>query len=335
MSQINLLELKNRLESLQGFVLSHTETAHSADQLDNIAYLSQAIDFVAANGEEVNQEQANTETQLDFEIAQKRPFEFNYSCTPTFIIGYRRSGTTLLSSLMNSHSKFASIPENYLGSELAESTSLHLISQISFALGTHPSLYWAYLSKMIDEIYLRFLEEHGIQKPRWFAKEFRGGAQLQKLDYIFGHQPKYIFLTRHGLDVAHSCAERYPERGDFDHQGRLLHGYLAEWIEASEYSKDLCELYPERCLQLKYEDLVADPASTMQQVFEFLDESHEPEIFERVKRQEHVGVSGDHKIHSTGYEVNANSVNKWSQWPEPLKQQLLRKATATLERLGY
>jgi hypothetical protein len=335
MEDITFSTIKEKLEKLQIFV-SNTVTENNKelvrDQLENIEFLSNAVNAVAAQGEEVKEEVASL---VDDEINQLCRHKAKYSCTPTFIIGFRRSGTTLLSAILDSHSKFGSVPENYMAGISADSEELFNLSKIAFRMETPPDLFWANYTKTIDECYQRFLTLTGKNKERWVSKEFFTPQRLSKLDYIFGYQSKFIYLVRHGFDVSYSCAKRFPERGVFAHLGNLLPGYLDEWTEANELTLEFAQSIPDRCHIIRYENLVNEPVKELNRLFEFLGEDFEPEIFERMRTEEHPGVTGDHKIYATDFKIRNDKGVNWKNWPEPLQNRLFNIAGNTLQKLGY
>lgn len=336
MENLSYHTLKERLHEVQTFIEEIDPSLSNKDvksQLENISYFSQALDHISARGEEVKDE--NIQTFVDGEINKVSKLINNFSCVPTFIVGNRRSGTTLLSALLDSHSSFCSIPENFMANDIASSKEMTSLCAKAFEMGTSPEEFWGVQAKLIDNVYQRFVSQSGNDKKRWVCKEIYNSVNLDKIDYIFDYQPKYIYLVRHGIDVSYSCAKRFPERAELRHQGNFMKGYLQEWVDNNELVMDFYEQNQERCYFIKYEDLVSNPEAELKKLLLFLDEKFEPEIFARMKSQDHPGVTGDHSIYSTGFEIQKGKGVKWENWPEPVKNHLLKIAKNTLRRLNY
>lgn len=329
--------LKERLEGLEDF-LKNVESSEShsdiKQQLESINYLSGVVDFISGYGEEVKEEEHSS--FVDEELGQIAQSSHNYSCQPTFIIGMRRSGTTLLSALLDSHSQFCSIPENFMLQNMMSSDNLKAICEKAYrSLEISPEIFWANQTKVIDNLYLEFMKYTESNKKRWFTKELFSANNLDKIDYIFNYQAKFIYIVRNGFDVSYSCAKRFPERGNFLHQGNYLKGYLREWVDNNELTMDFYERNPERCYLIKYEELTQNPETELIKLFKFLGEDYEPDLLDKMKTEDHHGVTGDHKIYSTGFEVQKGRGANWQDWPEPIKQQLFKMAESTLRRLNY
>jgi hypothetical protein len=126
-------------------------SAEAEIQLNNLKILTDVIEqFLVQKGRD-----ASLDGSHDAEIHRKpthrnRPF----SCTPTFIIGSRRSGTTLLAYLLNASKNIFALPENFLAGTIAKDDSLIGIGQ-TLKLILHepfPRYLWR-LAHMCDELY--------------------------------------------------------------------------------------------------------------------------------------------------------------------------------------
>ena len=267
---------------------------------------------------------------------------------PVFIIGHWRSGTTLLSWLLNSHPRFASVPENQLLMSLCGAAA---VSREPYRAPLLP-LVWAYQSvQFLGEERLRYFERYGELvesvfddytrrqgKERWVAKELLLHRSLDLLDLVFGYRCRFIYIHRHGLDVALSASERFGARDGAPQLGAStfdLETYLGYWVEQNGAYMDFAERNPGRCHRLRYEDFVLAPEVEGKKLFAFLDEPWPETILEDMQRQDHHEGLGDNKIFETGGRIDPHRRELWKTLPPHIVRQLGRAADPMLARLGY
>jgi len=259
-----------------------------------------------------------------------------FSDRPIFIVGNRRSGTTLLSYLINATDNICALPEAFFGQAIVESQRLFAVGHsLAYVLNEPFHGFVIRLGKLLDEIYTRYAAAN--HKSRWAAKELFISNRLDLLDQMFDYRAKFLYVIRHGFDVAYSCASRFPKRDGlrFDPSTSLnLDVFLNEWINNNEATMDFYERNRARCLLVRYEDLTMSPEAVGQRVFDFLGERWRPSSLEAMEEQQLRPMMGDHKIICRGLRIQTSN-SSWKDWPAGLKRTLARKANATLERLGY
>lgn len=259
-----------------------------------------------------------------------------FSPEPVFIIGHKRSGTTLLLYLLNCSDGISALPETDLAGEVAQCDKLiQLGTSLKRILAEPFPTYLRRLGQLVDAVYRASAERNG--KRRWAAKELVIPHRLDVLDAMFDYRARFVYAIRHGFDVAWSCACRFPMRNaiPLSEDASLGVGvYLNEWIRANELTLDFCERNAERCCLVKYEDLVADPVGWGRTLYEFVGERWQSTVLEQMAEQQLSSFMGDNKIYKTrGRIVPSPSV--WRDWPRALQASLGRRANPTLERLGY
>jgi len=274
------------------------------------------------------------------QIAREPRKDIGFSARPTFIIGNIRSGTTLLSWLLDSHPNIACGPETNLCSfasmAVPEGPTIfdYLAAQLE-PLGETRNQLGNRFARLIDSVFHDYAVRRG--KKRWVDKELFVSDSYHLIDAIFGYNAQYIFIARHGLDAALSAAEA--ERLRHEHvRGHPLVIELRRWVASNENAMDFMELNPKRVHFVRYEDLVTDPKLTAQRIFEFLEEPFIDTILDDMKRvphEPHVDAAGDTKIQMTGGNIDATRRNYWREWPQELIAQVARIANPTLLRLGY
>lgn len=287
--------------------------------------------------------------QAKEEIERRPRPDLQLGSRPTFLLGFRRSGTTLLAWLLDSHPNIAIVPENLLSHLLfgerggrpleLEERPVPLVRacQNLADLGETRSRFLGRIAQLMDGVFLDYAARLG--KKRWVEKELFIPRSLDLLDAVFGYKAQYLYVVRHGLDAAFSASERFgwrqgtPLTRESSHN---LRNYLRFWVEDNELFADFYELNQERCLLVRYEELVTRPEPMARRIFEFLGEPWHPTLFEDMQRLDHHGRLGDNKILAMGgAKIDPHRRERWKSWPPALVRQLGRMADPTLVRLGY
>jgi len=268
---------------------------------------------------------------------------------PTFMLGSRRSGTTLFGWLLDSHPNIAMLPENLLSHLLfgeRETRPLEIYEHPGPLVRAYQNLadmgetrpqFLGRIAQLMDGVFSDYAARQG--KRRWVEKEIASPRSLDLLDAVFGYEAQYLYVVRHGVDAAFSASERFgwnqgtPLTRDSSHN---LRNYLRFWVDNNEMFADFCELNRERCLLVRYEELVTCPEPVARRIFEFLGEPWQPTIVEDMERLSHHSRMGDNKILAMGGgRIDPNRRERWKSWPPELVRQLGRMADPTLVRLGY
>ena len=254
---------------------------------------------------------------------------------PIFIIGNRRSGTTLLAYLLNASSNICALPENFLAGTVASADALITVGHRMMTSMSEPfPRYLVRLGQFVDSFYSAYATN--LSKSRWVSKELFVPGRLDLLDAMFDYRAQFVFIVRHGLDVAYSCSSRFPGRDGppLNRNTSLdVETYLNEWIENTEATMDFYERNSGRCFFMRYEDLGVSPKGVGKRLFDFLDEQWDDGLLSRMQDQELSGM-GDNTILSRGSSI-ATSRQVWKSWPSSLLKSLARRADPILHRVGY
>jgi tetratricopeptide (TPR) repeat protein len=285
LSELNAIDQSKLKNNPQAYTKMLFERATIEDRLKN--YDAAYADFVSANaikseslGVPYSSEADNRYHQLLRDVYNKENLKQlskledknNDEIRPIFIVGFPRSGTTLLEQILASHSKVSA------GDELVfiEETR----NQIPKLTGTgeeYPRnlldkskpLTQAVLKKLRD-YYIDRVREHGIIEPgsnRFTDKMPHNLFNLGFISLIFPEAP-IIHITRHPMDACLSAfmanfgqGHRYTEsmKSTATHYTQMMN--LAE-----HYKRELEMNY----LQIRYEDILDDAESKVRQVLEFV-----------------------------------------------------------------
>lgn len=268
---------------------------------------------------------------------------------PFFVVGAQRSGTTMLRLMLNHHSRlcvpFESvfIPEFHERldeyGDLAESTNLAKlvtdIAQHSFVergallpdptavLNARPASY----ADVVDTIFRSYAESQG--KVRWGDKTPSYVTEIDVLRRLFP-SCKVIHLVRDGRDVALSHSRT-------SWGSRHLPTVARDWSWKTTLARKMGGMLQDDYLEVDYETLVLNSASTLQTICDFLGEEFEEQMLDYHRDAEKKMPEKSKEWHRNSMSrPNADKVQEWKR-NMPLSDRIIFDEIAgdTLESFGY
>jgi len=269
---------------------------------------------------------------------------------PFFIVGAHRSGTTLLRFMLNSHPRlylppesefipalFGGAPERPL-SRAAARRRLRRIFRLRFArewMGGPPTLEdllpgvdAVMPAQLIDALYTAYCRLHGAE--RWGDKTPTYTSHMDLLGRLFP-DARFVHLVRDGRDVALSVLATWGDRVHVD-----LVFAARTWVRrVGDARRSAAAVDGTRYLELRYEDLVSDPARELRAVSRFLGETFHPDMLEphRMARRS----VADGSFHdAVRHPVSSERVARWRSAMSARDLRIFEAlAGATLRELGY
>jgi hypothetical protein len=266
---------------------------------------------------------------------------------PVFVLCCGRSGSTLLRFLLDAHPDLACPPETrlpWLARQLA--TAWAVIEDAPSADGGRvegevSGPVAAGLRRSLDPMMTSYLERQG--KKRYCDKSL-GAAQHAGLLLQIWPGARFICLYRHPMDVIASGIEASP-------WGLTSYGFepyigvppdnnvaaLARyWLDYTTSIVKAEERFADRCLPVRYEDLVTDPDGVIERILGFIGAAPVPDLVERCFGPDHQRFGpGDYKIWNTS-RVSADSVGRgWEIPAGKIPEPLLARVNELAEVLGY
>lgn len=272
---------------------------------------------------------------------------------PFFIIGSGRSGTTLLrAALMQERSLFIP-PESYaLGPVARDFPRLrmrawpHAADWVVTRFLSYPGKHWELPDGALRQrlwsfddgrrgcdavVYELFSEYMRIEAPaavRWGDKTPLNTLNLPWIQDLFP-SAQYIHLLRDGRDVVAS----YLDAGLYSDPEAAA----TRWLDSVKNAERLGrKLLPGQFLEVRYEELVLDPPSTLNNICDFLGVQFSASMLEFWRRPERLGDA--HLPHHQGVHgpISKGSVAQWrNRLPEEVHGMVERILGDTLRRLGY
>lgn len=263
---------------------------------------------------------------------------------PIFIVTCARSGSTLLSQLLDAHPDVACPAESGFAAALARQTNVwHVLVSSHEGVAVHePSEEVVEEIRGSGEAMMRYYcAAEG--KRRFCDKSLDTIDYLPLLSSIFP-QARFVFLYRHVMDVIASGIEACPwgfggygfasfvQANPWNFVAALAQYWLTFVERALAYERE----HASDCVRLRYEDLVQSPEVEMRRVLHRLGLDWHPRILEEgFDRDKAPGLPGDFKITFTD-RIHQESLGRGRRVPiELLPDQLLGTINSSLEQLEY
>ncbi|MFI5067205.1 MAG: sulfotransferase family protein, partial [Streptosporangiales bacterium] len=178
----------------------------------------------------------------------------------------------------------------------------------------------------------------------WFCDKSLGSAMHAELLLQMYPQTRFVCLYRHPMDLIASGLEACPwglVGYGFDPYiaatpGNSVLALARFWLERTAQIMSVEEDFPDRCLRVRYEDLVSGPDQVMTEVFRHLGMPPAPDIVARCFRAkpENLGAA-DYKIWYTN-KITSDSVGRgWKIPPNMISPPVIDGINELSERLGY
>lgn len=264
------------------------------------------------------------------------------------LLGFPRSGTTLLSRLLNAHPNVSCPPETYAMAAAArflheqtrvEGPPIGVLSGLAFC-GIPEEEVLTPLRDMVVAHQTRIAGE----KPVWIEKSAINVFHLDEIETLFAGHARFIVLERNPLDVivsnlglAEVMGAQLDELFDLTRgTNSPLEGLAQAWANRAARLKVFCQQHHVDVCRLTYEDLTHNPQSTLMRVFDFIGYPAEPDtaIKDAFTRPAAVGL-GDFNIDTTTG-IHPAEDGKWrDKIGKATLARILPILAPHMEHLGY
>ncbi len=266
---------------------------------------------------------------------------------PFFIVGNPRSGTTLLRFILSTHTRIY-IPEEtgflphlarYANRQLTRKEVERLVVKIAQMNREweglvddfdefYDSLPEPTLTQLLDALYRRRIAPQ--HAARWGDKGPSYVRWIADLDRIFPNAV-FIHMVRDGRDSTLSALKKWGQDCWYYDTYYLMRNW-ARNVRAGRRAG--AWLGPDRYLEVRYEQLVAEPEASIHRICEFLQEDFQPAMLDHTGlAQQLVAPTGHFEVE---HPVTQRTVGNWRQKMSLFDQKVaLRAAGDELARWGY
>lgn len=201
------------------------------------------------------------------------------------VLGAPRTGTTLLRRLLNGHPDICCPGETFLLASAARFLRPDYVSEgIEYgvlgglaAAGIPRDQVRAALRGLVESFFRQLAARAG--KPRWASKTAIDAFYLPEVEQLMAGHARFVCIVRHGLDTALSLKDLCDANETYI---REIHAYVARnprplvafaelWADVTGGLLDLAARRAGESLLVRYEDLVAQPQSTLNRLAAFLE----------------------------------------------------------------
>lgn len=249
--------------------------------------------------------------------------------------GCGRSGTTLVTEILNRHPRIACGPETTFFCDPPNPGRLSVMwnidrGEIERMIAQSPSVV-----RFAETFFRRFAEGEG--KARWADKTPRNVRVIPRLLSWFP-RGRFIHVVRDGRDVA--CSLRHHPRTTIKHgkvvpasNNNPIGACARRWLE--DTSLGLVFRGHPRCFELRYESIVGDPEPTLRALCDFLGEDFDPAMLDESRPDDKVEGRLMNNPEA-GRRVHGSSVGRWRRDLSPGEaEDFDRIAGELLIALGY
>lgn len=250
--------------------------------------------------------------------------------SPVFIVGFPRSGTTLLEQMLDAHPRLRSMDERAFVQDVIEG-----MAALGFAYPRDLGRLDARSCTRLREIYWRRVASVVRLEPgeRLVDKNPLNILRLPMLARIFP-QAHFILALRHPLDVVLSCHMQSFRAPAFQFLCASLDRLARGYGKAMDFWADQSQVFDVRQLQLRHEDLVGDPAAHARQLAGFLAIGEAESMLHFDQRVREKGFIGTPSYAQVAETINPRGLGRWRRyrpWLEPVMPLLAPWCT----RFGY
>lgn len=272
------------------------------------------------------------ERALDADAATKWPALIcpDASASPVFVVGFPRSGTTLLEQMLDAHPALQSMDErphlDVLAHQLEE-YGLHLPEDLhKLTQAECDELRKGYLIMACEKV-----------QRRWGALLVdKNPLNMLALPLIHRLFPaaRFILMLRHPCDVLLSNYMQDYRSVVLMAVARDLKHLARGYVEAFDYWFHHVALLQPNVLTVRYEDLVADQAGIAARIGSFLGLENADAMLDAARHAREKGFIGTPSYRQVIEPVNRQGIGRWERY-RPWFEDILPRIAPTMERLGY
>lgn len=250
--------------------------------------------------------------------------------SPVFVVGFPRSGTTLLEQMLDAHPGLQSMDENPFFNRLAETLRRH----DSRILGSLDVLRQYDVDELRKQYLLQVSEK--IQR-RWDAQLIdKNPLNMPWLPFIHRLFPnaKYILAIRHPCDVLLSCYMQNFRSSILLAASENLERLARTYVAIFDCWLRHVDVFRPTVLESKYEDLIADVPGQTRRIADFLELADASPMLNFQQHARDKGYIGTPSYSQVIEPVNKKALGRWERYREYFEP-VLPILKPMMDRWGY
>ena len=250
--------------------------------------------------------------------------------SPIFVVGFPRSGTTLLEQMLDAHPSLQSMDEQPF---LQQAVDRIVAWGIDYPGGL-ATLTQAQIDELRAE-YLARSEEKMTPRgnQRLVDKNPLNLLRLPMIHRLFP-QARIIVAIRHPCDVLLSCFSQDFRAPEFARLCRDLPALTGAYSRAFDFWYSQSGLLAPACIELRYEDLVGDPASAARALCSFLELPWHDAMLDPANNALLKGYIGTPSYAQVVEPISGKAIGRWRNYSSHFTA-LLPQLTPYLARWHY
>jgi len=255
------------------------------------------------------------------------------TATPVFIIGFPRSGTSLLEQVLGSHPLIAAAGELTFINDLVErKASALLASKLRFPdVLLDPSVALdAGKAARLRDYYLDNMNSQGVvsKETQWVTDKMPHNALHVGLIKLLFPQSPIIHITRHPLNA---CLSAYFANFKSGHR------YTSSLVSTAQHYRQMIDLVQHYraqgvdMLEIRYEDLVTDQQATVSKILGHIGADWDDACLQHHKSERVVKTASYEQVTQKIYTSSLYRYRNYRKAVEPIIPVL----ESTIERFGY
>lgn len=247
--------------------------------------------------------------------------------SPVFVVGFPRSGTTLLEQMLDSHPRLQSMDErpffNMLSAQLENSTGFVVPGDLG-----------RLDQRDCDELRLGYLTFACSKVPRRWGSRLvdKNPMNILWLPMMYRLYPnaKFILAIRHPCDVLLSCYMQNFMASTLGAICETLPKLATGYVGAMEHWLYHQDLFKPDVLVWRYEDLLADPQTQVEKLANFLGLDHADSMLGFDRRAREKGFIATPSYTQVIEPINTKGIGRWLRYREyfepvlPILEPMLR-----------
>ena len=271
-------------------------------------------------------------TRSDWSVPERNPEEAS-SFKIAFLVGFPRSGTTLLENVLDSQPDIVALGEKPMIADTAR-----LLDKKFPKVGVDYSKLDSDALLLLRENYLRVFREYAridqfSEEKVYIDKEPFNLLSVPLIKSIFP-EAKIIVALRHPLDCILSCFFQNfvssPETSHFEDIERTFTRYADTFNLYNTYA----QRFGSDIVEVRYEDMLNQFDNEMSKVFEFIGTKYDAELaksFNKVAGQKLINTASRDQVKAELYNT---SIQRWKNYANVI-QPLIPKVETHIKQFGY